>query len=235
MIMRDKIVALDADDTLWVNETIFTNTSDKFKTLIARYADVTMLEDHLYQTQKKNLTIFGYGIKGYTLSMIETAIEITGEQVSSRDIHQIMAWCRDMLAHPVEVLEAVEDTLRELAPEYQLMVITKGDLFDQETKLARSGLGDLFDHIEIVSEKNEAAYNRILRRNNISLENFIMVGNSVKSDILPICAMGGRAVYIPFHTTWAHEVVAEEQAAAYQFETLASISALPALLKSIWP
>jgi putative hydrolase of the HAD superfamily len=232
--MRDKIVAFDADDTLWVNETIFTNTSDKFKTLIGHYADVTQLEDRLYQTQKKNLIIFGYGIKGYTLSMIETAIEITKEQISSRDIHQIMAWCKDMLAHPVEVLEAVEDTLRDLAREYQLMVITKGDLFDQETKLARSGLGDLFDYIEIVSEKNETTYNRILRRNNISLDNFIMIGNSVKSDILPICALGGRAVYIPFHTTWAHEMVAEEQAAAFNFDTLGSISELPPLLKNIW-
>jgi putative hydrolase of the HAD superfamily len=233
--MRDKIVAFDADDTLWVNETIFTNTRDKFKYLIEQYADVDQLEDRLYQTEKRNLSIFGYGIKGFTLSMIETAIEITDGQISSRDIHQITAWCKDMLAHPVELLEAVEATLRKLREEYQLMVITKGDLFDQETKIARSGLGELFDYIEIVSEKDEKAYAQILRRNNISLENFIMVGNSVKSDILPICALGGRAVYIPFHTTWAHELVAEEHAAAFSYETLQAISELPGLLKSVWP
>jgi putative hydrolase of the HAD superfamily len=232
--MRDKIVAFDADDTLWVNETIFTNTRDKFKYLIEQYADVDQLEDRLYQTEKKNLSLFGYGIKGFTLSMIETAIEITGGQISSRDIDQIMAWCKDMLAHPVELLEAVEDTLRLLREDYQLMVITKGDLFDQETKIARSGLGELFDYIEIVSEKNEETYARILRRNNIALDDFIMIGNSVKSDILPICSLGGRAVYIPFHTTWAHELVAEEHAATFTYDTLQAISELPRLLKSVW-
>jgi putative hydrolase of the HAD superfamily len=233
--MRDKIVAFDADDTLWVNETIFTNTRDKFKYLIEQYAEVDQLEDRLYQTEKRNLSLFGYGIKGFTLSMIETAIEITDGQISSRDIHQITAWCKDMLAHPVELLEAVEDTLKKLRQEYQLMVITKGDLFDQQTKIARSGLGELFDHIEIVSEKDEKAYAQILRRHHISLDHFIMVGNSVKSDILPICALGGRAVYIPFHTTWAHERVAEEHVAALSFQTLQAISQLPALLKSVWP
>ena len=232
--MRDKIVAFDADDTLWVNETIFTSTRDKFKNLIGQYTDVDQLEDRLYRTEKRNLGIFGYGIKGFTLSMIETAIEITREQISSRDIHQITAWCKDMLAHPVELLEAVEDTLQALREDYQLMVITKGDLFDQETKIARSGLGDLFDYIEIVSEKDENTYARILRRHGISLDNFIMIGNSVKSDILPICALGGRAVYIPFHTTWAHEQVAGEHAAAFTYETLQAISELPALLQNVW-
>jgi putative hydrolase of the HAD superfamily len=233
--MRDKIVAFDADDTLWVNETIFTTTRDKFKNLISHYAAVDHLEERMYQTEKRNLRLFGYGIKGFTLSMIETALEITNEQISGRDLHQIMAWCKDMLAHPVELLEEVEDTLRALREEYQLMVITKGDLFDQETKIARSGLGDLFDHIEIVSEKDENTYARLLRRYNVSLENFIMIGNSVKSDILPVCALGGRAVYIPFHTTWAHEQVAEEHAAAFTFDTLQALSELPRLLKQIWP
>lgn len=232
--MRDKIVAFDADDTLWVNETIFTNTRDKFKSLISQYRDVDQLEERMYQTEKKNLGIFGYGIKGFTLSMIETALEITNEQISSRDIHQITAWCKDMLAHPVELLDAVEHTLRELRQDYQLMLITKGDLFDQETKIARSGLGDLFDYIEVVSEKNEASYARLLRRHHIALEDFIMIGNSVKSDILPVCALGGRAVYIPFHTTWVLEQVHEDQAAAFTFDTLEAISQLPALLKTVW-
>lgn len=232
--MRDKIVAFDADDTLWVNETIFTNTRDKFKSLISQYGDVDQLEERMYQTEKKNLGIFGYGIKGFTLSMIETALEITNEQISSRDIHQITAWCKDMLAHPVELLDAVEHTLQELRQDYQLMLITKGDLFDQETKIARSGLGDLFDYIEVVSEKNEASYARLLRRHHIALEDFIMIGNSVKSDILPVCALGGRAVYIPFHTTWVLEQVNEDQAAAFTFDTLEAISQLPALLKIVW-
>jgi putative hydrolase of the HAD superfamily len=233
--MRNRTIAFDADDTLWVNETIFTNTRDKFKLLIEQYTDVSQLEDRLYRTEMQNLSLFGYGIKGFTLSMIETAIDLTREQISGRDIQQIMAWCKDMLAHPVDILDAVEDTLKELREEYQLMVITKGDLFDQETKIARSGLGTLFDFVEIVSEKDEKTYSRILRKHNIPLRDFIMVGNSVKSDILPICALGGRAVYIPFHTTWAHEQVSREHAATFTFETLEAISQLPALLKRIWP
>jgi putative hydrolase of the HAD superfamily len=232
--MRDKIIAFDADDTLWVNETIFTNTRDKFKNLIDQYTEVDELADRLYQTEKMNLGIFGYGIKGFTLSMIETAIEITSEQISSRDIHQITAWCKDMLAHPVDLLEGVEDTLKALREEFQLMVITKGDLFDQETKIARSGLGELFDYVEIVSEKDENTYARILQRHNISLDNFLMIGNSIKSDILPICALGGRAVYIPFHTTWAHEQVSEEHVAGITYETLEAIGELPCLLRQLW-
>lgn len=232
--MRDKIVAFDADDTLWVNETIFTNTRDKFKSLISQYRDVNQLEDLMYQTEKNNLGLFGYGIKGFTLSLIETALEITNEQISSRDIRQITAWGKDMLAHPVELLDAVEHTLQQLREDYQLMLITKGDLFDQETKIARSGLGDLFDYIEIVSEKNEETYARLLRRHHLALEDFIMIGNSVKSDILPVCALGGRAVYIPFHTTWVLEQVNEDQTAGFTFDTLEAISQLPALLKTVW-
>lgn len=233
--MREKVVAFDADDTLWVNETIFTNTRKKFRDLIQGYTAIDRLEERLYRTEKKNLQIFGYGIKGFTLSMIETAIEITNEQISARDIHQITAWCKNMLAHPVELLDQVESTLKALRDQYQLMLITKGDLFDQETKIARSGLGELFDYIEVVSEKNEQIYARLLRQHRIALENFIMIGNSVKSDILPICALGGRAVYIPFHTTWTHEQVPEEQATAFRYETLNAITELPALLQTIWP
>ncbi|WP_034256910.1 HAD family hydrolase [Adhaeribacter aquaticus] len=232
--MKTKTIAFDADDTLWINETIFTSTRAKFKAMIAKYVSDEFLDDKLYQTEKRNLCIFGYGIKGFTLSMIETALEITKEQISGRDIHQIMAFAKDMLVHPVELMAEVENTLKALKENYRLMVITKGDLFDQETKIARSGLADYFDLIEIVSEKDERTYRHILHKHNISAENFIMIGNSVKSDILPVCALGGKAIHVPFHETWTHEIVPEEQAAAYFYDTITSLAELPDLIKNTW-
>ncbi len=230
--MKDiKVIAFDADDTLWVNETIFTVTQERFKEILSQYVRAETLEEKLYGFEMRNLKIFGYGIKGFMLSMIETAIELSAGKISGAEIQQIINLGKVMLDHPVEVLPNVEETLRALKESYTLMLITKGDLFDQESKIARSGLADYFSQVEILSEKDEETYRRVLKRNNVNVEEFLMVGNSLKSDVLPICNLGARAVYIPFHTTWAHEVITPDTSANLTYHELPDISLLPAYLQ----
>lgn len=230
--MKDiKVIAFDADDTLWVNETIFTTTQQRFKEIVGKYVSTETLGDKLYGFEIRNLKIFGYGIKGFMLSMIETAIELSGGNITGTEVQQIIDLGKVMLDHPVEILPNVEETLQILQPDYTLMLITKGDLFDQESKIARSGLADYFNQVEILSEKDEATYQRVLKRNNIAPEEFLMVGNSLKSDIVPICNIGARAVYIPFHTTWAHEIVGVDASANLAYHELPDISLLPAYLQ----
>lgn len=203
-----KTIAFDADDTLWVNEPIFTNTRLKFEELLSHYLTFDeSLEAELYEVEKRNLRLFGYGIKGFMLSMIESGLELTDYRLSGKDIQSIIDLGKEMLTHPVEVLPGIRETLEHLSKTYQLMIITKGDLWDQENKIARSGLADFFDIIEIVSEKDIKTYQEVLNRNQVNINEFLMIGNSLKSDILPICELGGRAIHIPFHDTWQHEVV----------------------------
>jgi len=226
-------IALDADDTLWHNERNFTAVQSRFRELLRPYHSDEWIDERLYATEMRNLAHFGYGIKGFTLSMIETAVELSEGRITGREIAVLLDMGKEMLATPVEVLPGVEEAVKELAADgYALMVITKGDLFDQETKVARSGLGPLFRHVEVVSEKREADYARILERYNIAPERFLMVGNSVKSDILPVLALGGRAVHIPYEITWAHEHVAED-VRHERFARLDSISELPAYVGSL--
>ncbi|QNF31991.1 HAD family hydrolase [Adhaeribacter swui] len=226
-----KVIGLDADDTLWVNEPIFTVTHERFREIIGKYVGAENLDEKLYGYEIRNLKIFGYGIKGFILSMIETAIELSGGKISGAEVQQIINLGKVMLDHPVELLPGVEETLQLLQPDYTLMLLTKGDLFDQESKIARSGLAEYFDHVEILSEKDEATYQRVLKRNNIAVDEFLMVGNSLKSDILPICNLGARAIYIPFHTTWIHEVVTVDASANLAYHELPDISLLPAYLQ----
>jgi putative hydrolase of the HAD superfamily len=226
-----KYIAFDADDTLWDNEPIFQRTTETFKSLLDKYVGADVLEEKLYATEKRNLALFGYGIKGFMLSMIETAIELSGGKVIGTEIQQIIDLGRYMLEHPVHLLEGVRETIELLKDNYQLMVITKGDLLDQESKIARSGLADYFDSIEIVSEKDEKTYKDILKRHKIALDDFVMVGNSLKSDILPICSLGGRAVHIPYHITWVLEQISEKALENHTYSKLSSISLLPAFLK----
>ncbi|MCB9947749.1 MAG: HAD family hydrolase [Rhodospirillaceae bacterium] len=200
-------IGFDGDDTLWHNETIFSMTQDRFRDLMVRYVPETEVDDRLIARERANLRLFGYGVKGFMLSMIETAIEVTGERISAGDIQRIIDFGKTMLDHPVELLDGVEETIDRLARRFPLYLITKGDLFDQESKIARSGLAERFQRIEIVSEKDEATYAQVLERAGIAPGDFLMVGNSVRSDILPVLAIGGRAVHIPYHITWAHEVV----------------------------
>ncbi len=201
------VIAFDADDTLWHNETLYLSTQETFKKILAKYLDAGVVEDALYETEIRNLAYFGYGIKSFTLSMIETAIELTDGEIRGRDVHQIIELAKDMLNSPIQPLEGAETTLALLSKKFPLMLITKGDLLDQESKTARSGLANYLTHIEIVSEKIPQTYRDIPARHNVEAARFLMVGNSLKSDVLPILAIGGRAVYIPYQTTWAHEVV----------------------------
>ena len=228
-----KVIAFDADDTLWVNEPIFTETQEKFKAIVGPYLhpDGKDLEDILYQTELRNLRLFGYGIKGFTLSMIETGIEISRGKMTATEIAQVIEMGKEMLEHPVELLPGVRETIEGLQGRYELMVITKGDLFDQESKLARSGIADLFQRIEVVSEKDEPTYQEVLQRNGGDMSTFLMVGNSLKSDILPICRLGGRAVHIPFHTTWQHEQLEQHRIDGHDYAELPDISLLPGFLE----
>lgn len=224
-----QVIAFDADDTLWHNETLFSLTHDRFKKLLNGFLTEENIDQKLYETEIKNLALFGYGIKGFTLSMIETAIEISNGQVTAEQIQTILNLGKSMIGSPIELLPGVSETLKTLKKQIPVMVITKGDLFDQESKLARSGIADLFDHVEIVSEKNIETYDRILKKHGIDPTRFLMIGNSVSSDILPVLEIGGKAIHIPYHITWQHEI--PKTAADATFTVLSSMNELIPFLK----
>ena len=224
-----RTLAFDADDTLWHNETHYAETQEAFRALLRPFHDDAWIDARLHDTEMRNLRRYGYGTKGFTLSMIETALELTENRLDGAGIRQVLDLGMALLDRPVETLPGVLEVLQELTGAFDLMLITKGDLFDQETKLAKSGLGGHFSKVEIVSEKDEATYAAILARHGIAPSAFTMVGNSVKSDILPVLALGARAVHIPYHTTWSHEVVAAP--AECSFPVLESFQDLPALLR----
>jgi len=225
-------VAFDADDTLWHNETIFREAQDRFTDLLSHYHSAEWIARRLNETEKKNLEYFGYGVKGFTLSMIETAIELTEGRITGAEIQHLIDVARGMLEKPVELLADVHPTLERVSRKFALMVITKGDLFDQESKLARSGIGDFFDLVEIVSEKTPATYRRILQARSIEPSTFLMVGNSLKSDILPVLEAGGRAVHIPYPTTWAHEEVSSDQLVGKPFAVVGGMGELVEMLEA---
>jgi putative hydrolase of the HAD superfamily len=227
------VVGLDGDDTLWHNETRFNITQGEFRELLHRHAPDADVDKHLFQTEMKNLGLYGYGIKSFTLSMIETAIELTKGRIPASDLEVILGWGKRMLMQPTELLEGVEHALLELSARYDLLLVTKGDLFDQESKLARSGLAGLFLGVEIVSEKNAATYRGILSRRGIKPEEFVMVGNSLRSDIVPVLELGARAVHIPYHVTWHHEHVAEDELPRQGWRRIAAIGELPAVLEGL--
>ena len=224
-------IAFDADDTLWHTERIFISIKDKYKSLLADYSDGDWIERHLDETETNNIKHFGYGVKGFTLSMIETACELTQGRITGDKIKEIIGFAKEMLAAPIDVLEGVSETIEELSKNYRLMVITKGDLLDQEAKLARSGLGDFFDAFEIVPRKDAKIYRYVMRRHDIRPEEFLMVGNSLKSDILPVLEAGARAVFVPYETEWFHERVSEEELEGKNFGRVETMRELPAWLK----
>jgi putative hydrolase of the HAD superfamily len=200
------LLAFDADDTLWHNETFFAATHARLLSLLAPYAPQDIdLKARLDDVERRNLRHFGYGVKGFTLSMIETAVQVTEDRVPASLIGAILEFGKEMMAHPVELLPGVAETLETLAGRYRLLLVTKGDLFHQESKVARSGLADFFSGVEIVSEKDTDTYARILRRYDADPAASVMIGNSVRSDILPMLALGGWAVHIPYHITWTLE------------------------------
>lgn len=231
-----EVIAFDADDTLWHTESLYTMTQDRFKQLLAGYHDGEIVDQELYETEMRNLAYYGFGIKAFILSMIETAIQLTDGRIGAAEISQIIDFAREMLRAPVRPLEGVEEVLQALSGRYRLMVITKGDLFDQETKIARSGLAKYFESVEIVSNKRPETYAAILARLGLLAGRFLMVGNSLPSDILPVLAIGGHGVHIPYHITWVHEVVDDDQIDDESYIELADIRQLPELLASgHWP
>ncbi|MDX5332259.1 MAG: HAD family hydrolase [Caulobacteraceae bacterium] len=219
-------VGLDADDTLWHNETIFRLTQARLFDLLSDVADTEILEERLAEVERRNLRLYGYGVKGFTLSMIETAMELTGGEAPAHIIREILAAGRAMLTEPVEPLPGVDDALARLSERYRLVLVTKGDLLHQEQKLAASGLGDLFVAVEIVSEKDASTYERVFSRYGTGVAQAAMVGNSLRSDVLPALEAGAWAAHIPYPVTWAHEM-ADPPLGHPRFAELASISELP--------
>lgn len=204
-----QVIGFDADDTLWVNETYFRDTEDKFADLLEKYETKNKIDQELFRTEIKNLDLYGYGIKGFVLSMIECALELSNNQVSSKTVSALLDLGKEMITQPVELLDGVEEVLEQLKNKYRLIVLTKGDLLDQERKLERSGLSEYFHHVEVLSDKKEKNYSDLLEHLEIDPSEFLMIGNSLKSDVLPLVNIGARAVHIPFHTTWQHEEVTD--------------------------
>lgn len=229
--MRPEVIAFDADDTLWHNEPIFQATEAQFAEMLAAYHSPAWVRERLFATEMKNLEHFGYGIKGFILSMIETALDLTESRIGGAEVRQILDWAHGMLRHPVELLDGVRETIEALVGDYRLMLLTKGDLFDQESKLARSGLGEAFDAVEIVSAKTAATYRSIMQRHSVAPERFVMVGNSLRSDVLPAIEAGALAVHIPYFTTWAHEHLDEDAVRGTEFVVLERIALLPQWLE----
>lgn len=227
------VIGFDADDTLWHNETIFESVHERYRGLLARFHPADIVDRRLFATEMRNLDRYGYGIKGFTLSAIETAIELSESRISAEEVRQILLLGQQMLAHPVELLDDVREVVAALSLVHRLLLITKGDLRDQERKLSKSGLAANFTHVEIVSEKDPAAYDRILRRYDVDPAGFLMVGNSLKSDILPVLDVGSFAAYIPYHLTWGAERVDRLPEVEGRFFQCKSIREVPALVARI--
>jgi len=203
--MNLRVIAFDADDTLWVNEPYFRHTEEQFYNLLGEFSSQQGLERELFKIEIENLGFYGYGIKGFVLSMIETALKVTDNKISADVIGKIIALGKEMMNQPIELLDGVEEVLETLKGKYRLVVATKGDLLDQERKLKKSGISHFFHHIEIMSEKDDANYLKMIKHLDIRPDELLMVGNSLKSDILPVLNVGGYGVHVPYHITWAHE------------------------------
>lgn len=230
-----EVIAFDGDDTLWHSESYFALTQERFAELLAPYVEAERVAQGLLATEQRNLDVFGYGVKGFTLSMIETAVAVSGGRVSVDEITTILGWGREMMRHPVELLDGVAETLEQLARDHRLALVTKGDLFHQESKLAASGLGDTFEHVAIVAEKDPATYRRVVGTLGVEPASFLMVGNSPRSDIAPVLEIGGRAVHIPYHVTWELEraVLPSAQDPETDVWLLDDIRELPALVTDL--
>jgi putative hydrolase of the HAD superfamily len=227
------VIAFDADDTLWHNERMYVNAQAKFLQLLSQYHNPEWISESLNRTEIRNIQHFGYGVKAFALSMIESAVELTEGRISGQDIQALIDLAKEMLSTEVELLDYVKETIPQLSARYRLMVITKGDLLDQETKIARSGLGGYFQQIEVVSQKARESYERVLSKYAIAPQRFLMVGNSLRSDILPVLELGGNAVHIPYETTWFHEIADPPPDGHPGYFSLEHLGQLPALLEQL--
>ena len=224
-------IAFDADDTLWVNEPFFRAAEDEYYALLRDYLHQDDLAKALYETEMQNLALFGYGIKGFVLSMIETLAKVTNNQAPLELVIKVMDLGKEMLNKPVELLPGVADLLAQLNGHYRLILATKGDLLDQERKLEKSGLAQHFHHIEVMSDKRVVDYQKLLAHLDCAPDHFLMVGNSIKSDILPVLELGGHAIHVPFHTTWVHEHIEDNLDYPNAYTTQNILDILPYLNK----
>ncbi|MFT4575980.1 MAG: putative hydrolase of the HAD superfamily [Polaribacter sp.] len=224
MNTKIKVIAFDADDTLFVNETYFREAEHQFAKLLTAFETENKIEQELFKTEIKNLGLYGYGVKGFMLSMVECALEISNNNLNPTLLNDVLNIGKEMLEKPIELLEGVETVLKALQGKYKLIVATKGDLLDQERKLEKSGLMQYFHHIEVMSDKKENDYKKLLSHLDIDASELLMIGNSLKSDILPLVAIGASAIHVPFHTTWAHEEVSTKEQSTTTYKTIASIA-----------
>jgi len=229
MFEQIKVIAFDADDTLWINETYFREAEDAFAALLSPYETKNKITQELFKTEIKNLSIYGYGIKGFVLSMLECALVLSNYQLPPETLGEIIAIGKEMLEKPIQLLDGVEEVLESLQGKYKLIVATKGDLLDQERKLEKSNLLHYFHHIEVMSDKKEKDYVKLVKHLDIVPAQLLMIGNSLKSDVLPLLGIGAKAIHIPFHTTWVHEEVSLVEAQQLDFKTLRNIKELIAL------
>ncbi|MEN8746336.1 MAG: HAD family hydrolase [Polaribacter sp.] len=224
-----KVIAFDADDTLWVNETYFREAEHEFAKLLSNYETENKIDQELFKKEIANLKYYGYGIKGFVLSMIECALELSNNQTSPITIGKIITIGKEMLDKPIELLSGIEEVLQALQNDYKLIVATKGDLLDQEKKLEKSGLLKYFHHIEVMSDKKPKDYLKLIQHLEIQPKELLMIGNSLKSDILPLLKIGATAIHVPFHTTWVHEEVSEKEKAGATYKTVSNIKEVIAL------
>jgi len=223
MYKNCKVIAFDADDTLWVNETYFRDAEKEFSKILSKYETINKIDQELFKIEIKNLELYGYGIKGFMLSMIECALKLSNYSIPQYEIDKILILGKQMLNKPIELLDGVEDVLEKLHKKYKLIVATKGDLLDQERKLEKSGLLKYFHHIEVMSEKKEEDYRKLIKHLDINSNELLMVGNSLKSDVLPLLKIGASAIHVPFHITWSHEEVSLEETKNSNFQTLSQL------------
>jgi len=228
--MEIKIIGFDADDTLWVNEPYYREAEKEFCDILTNYISEKEAEKALYKTEMQNLDLYGYGAKGFMLSLIETAIKVSNGNISSIEILNIIAIGKKLLQKPIVLLDGVENVLKKVSKKHKLIIATKGDLLDQERKLKKSGLAKYFHHIEIMSNKNPDDYQKLLLHLEIKAEEFLMIGNSLKSDIFPVISLGGKAIHVPYHTTWIHEKIDDSQNSNKKYMEVETLSDILELL-----
>ena len=227
------LVGFDADDTLWRSQDYFDEAQAEFERIIARHVDLADVAGRLYEYEARNIAFFGYGVKGMALSMVEAAVEITGERIPASDIKRIVGLAKELLRHPVELLDGVREAVEAVAAHHPVVLVTKGDLFHQEAKVRESGLADLFRRIEIVSEKDPATYARLLEEFGVPARHFLMVGNSLRSDIAPVLALGGWGVHVPYYRTWVHEADAPPIPGRARMREVAAIDGLATVVNEL--
>ena len=231
--MSIRLVGFDADDTLWKSEDYYRDAQARFEAMLARYVDLDDVHERLYAVEKRNIALFGYGVKGMSLSMLEAAFEISGGRVSAEDLHRIVLLAKELLQHPVELISGIREAVAEIAAEFPVVLVTKGDLFHQEAKVRESGLADAFGRIEIVSEKDAHTYARLFREFDVDPREFLMIGNSLRSDIVPVLALGGWGVHMPYHVTWAHEQEAGDVPDPSRMREVVDASELPGAVRAL--